>query len=80
MIERIAAITADRLAECWPCVEHQEAVAMRMRGKHRKHRALRIGCQMEKAVPRQNAVECPAELQAAHVGDDPFLVRHALTA
>src|SRR5262249_4353074 len=80
MIERVAAIVADRFAERWPGVEHQDGAALRMRGEGGKHGALGVGRKMEETVPRQNAVETPAELKLAHGGDDPFLLRHAVAA
>jgi hypothetical protein len=35
---------------------------------------------VEEAVPRQNAVKAPAEIDFAHVGDDPLPFREARAA
>jgi hypothetical protein len=47
MIERVAAITADRLAEYRTRVEHQDGVAMRVYSEYGEHRALGVGREVE---------------------------------
>ena len=61
-----------------PGVEHQDGVIARVRVEHGERRALSLVREVEIAVPREDAVKPPAELQLAHVSDDPFLLRQTI--
>src|SRR5262245_55722617 len=62
-----------------PGVEHQDRVVAGVRVKNCKHRSLSLVCEVEVAIPGEDAFKAPVECQAAHVGDDPFLIGQPLT-
>src|SRR5688500_6196344 len=72
VIERLPAVTPDRLTLPGTSGEHQWRPRMGVRRETRKHRALVVHAQMKEAVPRENAIEAAAELQRSHIRDEAF--------
>jgi hypothetical protein len=75
VVERFTTVRPDRLALCRPAGEEQRSSGLRVRGETRKHVTLLVHAQMEKAVPGDDAIEAPANIQFAHVRHDPFGIR-----
>src|SRR5215831_4951008 len=80
MIERLVleGERARALAMLGSGVEHEHSIVSRMHVECGEHRSLRLVRKVEVAVPGENAVKASAERQLAHVGDDPFLLRHPI--
>ena len=63
MIERIAAIFADRLAMGRTAILHQHGGRRRMPYEHLEHHALIVGLEVKKAVPSEHALETTIDPQ-----------------
>ena len=63
---------------CWSRVEHDDRPLDSMGSKDRKHASLIIRCEMEKAIPGEDAIEPFAYRQRPHVGNDPILIWQTL--
>ena len=80
MVERLALPFADPLAGAMAGGEHQSGAGAGMGGEAGEQCALVVGGEMEDTVPGDQAVEAAAEIERAHVGDQPLLLREALPA
>ena len=57
VIERITTKIANRLAELWTGIEHQDSVRGSMPCKHVEHLSLIAMVEMKEAVPGEDAIE-----------------------
>lgn len=79
VIERLALEIPQHPATLGTAGEHQGRSWSCMPPKHRKHRRLILGSEVEKAMPRKNAVKPPPQLQRPHIAEEPLLLRKSPT-
>lgn len=80
VIKRVAFVFPNCFTVLRARIEHQEGAVAGVSGKDSEHMPLVGMIEMKVAVPGENAVEAPTELELPHVGDDPFLIGQALAA
>jgi hypothetical protein len=75
MINRVATIIADRFTMGGAGIEHQDRVLSSVSRENGKHVSLITMTKVEEAIPRQDAVEAGCQREAAHIRNNPFLIR-----
>lgn len=80
VIERLAFKGPQNLAMAWAAGKQQRSPPSSMLLKDGEHPALRLAGKMKEAVPRENAVKLPAQIQRPHVRNHPLLTRKAAAA
>ena len=64
----------------WPRIEHQYRADASVVGENWEHSALVTLTEVKEAILGEDAIEAPTERQLPHVGNNPFMMRQALTA
>ncbi len=80
VIKRIAPVFAHRHTMLRSGVEHEVRSHFGVAGENREHLALTVEVEVEKAVPRQDAVKAAPQRYLTHIGHDPFLIGKAFLA
>jgi hypothetical protein len=80
MVQRITPIGTYRLTMRNTAIEHQNSGGRRVYLKNPKHEPLIIVLEMKEAIPSQYSVKSPAKAQRPHIGNDPLLIWHPVSA